>query len=49
MQFFCLEFDISGADADWVSAGSFGGDSAESFSPCINVLPMGFSWSFYLV
>ena len=48
MSFFCLESDISGHEAAWVSNGACcGGD--DHWSPCINVLPMGFSWSFYLV
>ena len=53
MQFFCLEFDVTPEEACWVS----GSDSllgrfengARFLSPCINVLPMGFSWSFFLV
>lgn len=53
MQFFCLEFDVTPEEACWVS----GSDSwigryhsgSRVLSPCINVLPMGFSWSFFLV
>ena len=48
MSFFCLESDISGHEAAWVSNGACSGGD-EHWSPCINVLPMGFSWSFYLV
>ena len=48
MSFFCFESDISGSEASWVSNGSWCGDG-DHWSPCINVLPMGFSWSFYLV
>lgn len=32
-----------------MSQGHFLCDPEEIFSPCINVLPMGFSWSFCLV
>lgn len=49
MEFFCFEFDISGADASWVSGGQYTGADDTMVSPCVNVLPMGFSWSFYLV
>eukprot|EP00438_Fugacium_kawagutii_P002019 Skav214231 [mRNA] locus=scaffold1133:6956:10370:+ [translate_table: standard] len=49
MQYFCFEHDITGADACWVSGGAFVRDDMAMVSPCVNVLPMGFSWSFYLV
>ena len=48
MRYFCLEFDISSEEACMVSGGSLS-DVGGPVSPCINVLPMGFSWSFFLV
>ena len=53
-EFFCLLQDISVSELYGVT----GGDCPEEFlrlggqtrlSPCLKVLPMGFSWSFYLV
>ncbi|CAE7265927.1 AMY1.1 [Symbiodinium sp. CCMP2592] len=49
-EFFCLASDISPEEAVEVfgeNAADF--VSAPRISPCITVLPMGFSWSFYLV
>ena len=48
MRYFCLEFDISSEEVRTVTGGSFS-DVGGPISPCINVLPMGFSWSFFLV
>ena len=48
MRYFCLEFDISSEEVRTVTGGSIS-DVGGPISPCINVLPMGFSWSFFLV
>ena len=48
MRYFCLEFDISSEEVRTVTGGSIS-DVRGPISPCINVLPMGFSWSFFLV
>ena len=47
MRYFCLEFDISSEEVRTVTGGSI--SDVGPISPCINVLPMGFSWSFFLV
>eukprot|EP00435_Cladocopium_sp_Y103_P017954 s440_g4.t1 len=49
MAFFCLEGDISGWEVRNITGGKFDCDEGSSFSPCFTVLPMGFSWSFFLV
>eukprot|EP00438_Fugacium_kawagutii_P008128 Skav234369 [mRNA] locus=scaffold2071:40230:43653:+ [translate_table: standard] len=48
-EFFCLAFDVTGPEAAMISG--LGEDSFQHnmCSPCVSVLPMGFSWSFYLV
>ena len=48
MRYFCLEFDISSEEVRTVTGGSIS-DVGGPISPCINVLPMGFSWSFFFV
>ena len=48
MRYFCFEFDISSEEVRTVTGGSIS-DVGGPISPCINVLPMGFSWSFFLV
>ena len=48
--FFCLSQDISPQEAIEVFGCDFQPNLAyQQFSPCITVLPMGFSWSFYLI
>ena len=47
--FFCLLSDISGDEARLVFGDSFQETPGNRISPCITVLPMGFSWSFYLI
>ena len=49
MSFFCLEGYISGGDVAQISRAQFDCPDGSHWSPCFNVLPMGFSWSFYLV
>ena len=47
---FCLHKDLSREDAVEVFGADFGQFShLSSFIPCITVLPMGFSWSFYII
>lgn len=47
---FCLHRDISRAEAQSVFGGDFDKYShLENFVPCVTVLPMGFSWSFYII
>jgi len=49
-QFFVLRSDLTKEEAMWVTRGQRHFDSMQSrFCPAIVVLPMGFSWSFYLV
>ena len=48
--FFCLRSDITPAEAIFISNGAWSiEDNIPFVSPCITVLPMGFSWSFYLI
>ena len=53
--YFCFSFDISIDEARDIFGADFLANSADSFlergtiSPCLDVLPMGYSWSFYLV
>ena len=48
--FFCLCHDLSPDEARFVWGDDFPFPSnRSSVSPCINVLPMGFSWSFFLI
>ena len=48
--FFCLRSDITPAEAIFISNGAWSiEDNTPFVSPCITVLPMGFSWSFYLI
>ena len=49
MSFFCLEGDVSGEDIAQISRGHLTYADGSHWTPCFNVLPMGFSWSFYLV
>ena len=47
--FFCLLSDLSPQEAQLVFGPSSNFGSTSRISPCITVLPMGFSWSFYLI
>lgn len=48
--FFCLAHDLDRDEACNIFGDDFVQHSdLQSFSPCINVLPMGFSWSFYII
>ena len=48
--FFCLCHDLSPDEARFVWGDDFPFPlNRSSVSPCINVLPMGFSWSFFLI
>ena len=48
--YFCLSQDISYSEALEVWGDDFPfGDLRGSLSPCITVLPMGYSWSFFLI
>eukprot|EP00438_Fugacium_kawagutii_P035192 Skav232767 [mRNA] locus=scaffold1229:242985:248589:- [translate_table: standard] len=48
--FFCLKSDLSPSEAQFVSNGTWNvSDDLPRISPCVTVLPMGFSWSFYLI
>ena len=48
--FFCLRDDISFSELDWVTGG-MGSElcPGSRICPCISVLPMGFTWSFYII
>jgi hypothetical protein len=47
--YFCLGFDVTREEAALISGSNSCDFGKDWVSPCINVLPMGFSWSFYLV
>lgn len=48
--FFCLSIDLSPQEASSIFGQSDGlAHDGGGISPCLSVLPMGFSWSFYLV
>ena len=47
--YFCLMTDLTCHEIFQITGGEFGEEgSLELLSPCISVLPMGFSWSFFL-
>ncbi len=48
-QYFCLKSDLNGLEVGAITGDACWGDESCSYSPCFTVLPMGFSWSFYLV
>ena len=48
-KFFCLCRDVTSQQVSLISGGGFGVKAGRTYSPCVTVLPMGFSWSFYLV
>lgn len=49
-EFFCLLSDLEPSEAQVVFGDKFVGvEPGHRISPCITVLPMGFSWSFYLI
>ena len=48
-QYFCLEGLLSASDIHSISGGVVQLSDFVDYSPCYTVLPMGFSWSFYLV
>eukprot|EP00435_Cladocopium_sp_Y103_P007924 s2848_g2.t1 len=48
-EFFCLEGWLDSRDIYKISGGALQFDESRSYVPCFTVLPMGFSWSFYLV
>ncbi len=48
--FFCLAHDLSLDEACSIFGDEYSQHSGfQRFSPCINVLPMGFSWCFYII
>eukprot|EP00438_Fugacium_kawagutii_P025119 Skav230792 [mRNA] locus=scaffold312:103074:108500:+ [translate_table: standard] len=47
--FFCLLPDLSLHEAQSIFGPHFQHSPGSRISPCITVLPMGFSWSFYLI
>ena len=47
--FFCLLSDITSSEAHSIFGDEFTYNEFGRISPCITVLPMGFSWSFYLI
>lgn len=48
-EFFCLEGWLDASDIYNISRGALQLDDSVRYTPCFTVLPMGFSWSFYLV
>lgn len=48
--YFCLMTDLTSHEIFQITGGEFGEEgSLDLLSPCISVLPMGFSWSFFFV
>ena len=48
-EYFCFTFDLSAQEAARISGDDRMLNGSRMISPCINVLPMGFSWSFFVV
>ena len=47
--FFCFKSDVTAAEADFISGGVWEVSDGQRICPCISVLPMGFSWSCFLI